>query len=45
MTEFSSPFNKVHREMELDESKLPSWLQDPHSSISSDDDLVPVGFF
>ena len=40
--EFSSPFNTA---MELDESRLPSWLQDPHSSSSSDDeDLVSVGF-
>ena len=48
--ELSSPFNtaivdKIHGVMELDESKLPSWLQDPHSSSSSDDeDLVSVGF-
>ena len=37
----SSPFSG---ELELDESKIPSWLQDPHSSSSDDDDLVPIAF-
>ena len=46
---FSSPFDaaivdEIHGEMELDVSKLPSWLQDPHSSSSDDDDLVSVDF-